>query len=159
MNPLSLSAPLTDLLALAALTHEALAAKRGLQKEAVTMAVRKGPRIKLATLAAYARAAGYKLWVVQASNATARSCLCEGLPRVECNHCAGEMPQDVCWCHIGEPRVNELTYPPATAAENHELTAGQARALIERFGFAMVLMIESAPIMAVDGSKTRTEAL
>lgn len=55
---------MASLLTIAKLTHEALAGARGLKKEAVTMSVRQGPRIRLSTLAAYAKAAGYTLWLI-----------------------------------------------------------------------------------------------
>lgn len=151
MTLLSLDAPLVGLLTLAGITQEALAhaCTPRQTKQAVTVAAARGDRIRLSTLAAYARAAGYKLWLVM--QAPGAKCRCGEMangnphpPRADCNYCAGEWPTDVCWCHIGERRDHEFTYPPAAAAENHEATVSQARALVERLGFAMVLAVEPA---------------
>lgn len=151
MTPLSHDAPLVSLLVIAGKTHDAIARahKPPVSREAVTMACGKGARIKLSTLAAYTRAAGYTLWVVmQAADAKCRcgemACGDPHPLRAECNYCAGEWPIDACWCHIGEPVDSRLTYPPATAAENHDATVSQARALVECFGFMMVLAVKPA---------------
>jgi hypothetical protein len=65
LTPLSIDAPMASLLACAQLTYKALGARREppVGQPAVSHAVRLGDRIELATLAAYARAAGYVLWM------------------------------------------------------------------------------------------------
>ena len=148
VTPLSLDAPLSSLLdvlvdAGAVDGVRALAKLHGATETRLQAVRRAGPRIKLATLAAYARAAGYKLWaILQDPSTSMPGCQCEGATRVDCNWCAGELPAAVCWCHIGEPRDYDLTYPPTTAAENHGATVADARALAERWGFVMVLAVE-----------------
>lgn len=61
MTPLRLDDPLRHLRAISGLSHRALGAKvqpKPLSDAAVVDAEQRGPRIKLSTLATYARAAG-----------------------------------------------------------------------------------------------------
>lgn len=62
-RPLSLSSPVSSLLAASGLPLAELARRRGIRAQSILSAVRSGPGAKLSTLAALAAAAGGRLEV------------------------------------------------------------------------------------------------
>ena len=161
MTPLPIDRPLAGLLELSAATGHKLSQRDlGERREpmvsqaAVGDSLRIGDRIKLSSLAAYARAAGCVLWLVaQGTHDGGQRWECQcgemagGDPhprREDCNYCAGELDIDVCWCHAAEERDPALTYPPAAVVENLDVTVAGARALLRALGLEMTLAVEPA---------------
>lgn len=159
VTPLRLDRPLAGLLELSAssdrkLSHRDLGELRQpmVSAAAVGDALRLGDAIKLSTLAAYARAAGYVLWLVaQGTHDGGKRWECQcgemanGNPhpqRAECNYCAGELDLDICWCHAAEERDERFNYPPAAVVESLDVTVAGARALLRALGLEMTLAVE-----------------
>lgn len=117
MTPLSLDAPLANLRALSGLSHRTLGERCDprVSDVAVVHAEARGNRIKLATLAAYAHAAGYTLWLRATMAAPCRAC------RV--GETVGDVPL---WMH------------------DLDVTVAGARALLAALGLTIVLAVEPA---------------